>query len=80
MHDDVVQLTKAILHVLQRRQVRQGFPMRRQPQRFRALRLQSGGGRLALLQRRVAAGAFLGEIHLGDRDQDFSAGFQVGRL
>src|SRR5882762_7868238 len=38
------------------------------------------GRQQILLQRRVAAGALLREVHLGDGDQDFSARFQVGRL
>src|ERR1700738_1484708 len=36
--------------------------------------------RLTLLQRRIAAGALLCEIHLGDRDQNLGARLEIGRL
>jgi hypothetical protein len=44
-------------------------------QRFGIARLR--GERGHLLQRRVAAGALLGEIDLGDGDQDLGAGLQI---
>jgi hypothetical protein len=62
-----------------RRGSREEQPGENQAESVPSLCLRSIAG-LILLQAGIAAGAFLGQIHLGDGDQDFGAGFQIGRL
>ena len=42
--------------------------------------LADRGAALSLQRRLAAAGGFLGELDLGDRDQDLGAGLEVRRL